>query len=329
MALNSFTVTAPNQALGAGDTLALAVEQYTGVVEQTIDRKSKAVPFIDMRSVRGTATITNQGVGESTLQVVTAGSVPDATSQNQTNNAPALTVDTLVLARTAIPLLDSFQKNFDYASAVGREHGKKIAKFMDNAFFIQAAKAAALTTSAYGALPGFTGGTTKTLAAAGDASDPAALYSALSDLFAAMEDKDVDPSTDDVMVALRPSAFYALLDAEQIVNGTYVSAKGTVMENVKMLKAFGVPVVSSNNVPNTNITAHALSNSRNSNAYNGDFSKLTAVAFAPDALLAGETISLATKVWFSDEVKMWFIDAYLAFGVTPNRNEYAGRIVLP
>jgi hypothetical protein len=144
-----------------------------------------------------------------------------------------------------------------------------------------------------------------------------------------MEDKDVDPGTDDVMVALRPSSFYALLDAEQIVNGTYITSRGTVIENAKMLKAFGVPVVSSNNVPNTNVTAHALSNSRNSNAYNGDFTKLTAVAFSPDALLAGETISLATKVWFSDESKMWFIDAYLSFGVTPNRAEYAGRIIKP
>jgi hypothetical protein len=327
MSLNSFAVTYPNQELGSGDTLALAVEQYTGVVEETIARKSKAAPFIDVRPVRGTATITNQGIGESTIQVVTPGNTPDATSQNQTQNI-SLTVDTLVLARTSLPLLDSFQKNFPYAAAVGREHGKKIAKFYDNAFFIQAAKAAALGSSAYG-LPGHLGGTTKTLGASADATDPAALYAALSDMFASMEDKDVDPATDDVMVALRPASFYALLDAEQIVNGEYITSKGTVIQNVKMLKAFGVPVVSSNNVPNTNVSGHALSNSRNSNAYDGDFSKLTAVAFAPDALLAGETISLATKVWFDDLSKLWFIDAYLSFGVTPNRGEYAGRIVKP
>lgn len=327
MALPTFTPTFPNQALGTGDELALAIEQFTGVVEGTIERKSKAAPFVNVKPVRGTSTITNEGIGESTIQVVTPGAEPDST-KNEANRIN-LTVDTLILARTAIPLLDSFQKNYDFQAEVGREHGKKIAKFYDQAFFIQAAKAAALAGSAYGALDGHAGGTTVTLAAAGDATDPAALLSALNSLFAQMEEKDVEPGTDDVMVALRPASFYVLLDAEQIVNGEYITSRGTKIEGVKMLKALGVPVVSSNNVPNTNITAHELSNTRNSNAYNGDFTKLVAIAFAPNALLAGETISLTPDVWFNKERKAWYVDAYLAFGATPNRAEYAGRIVKP
>lgn len=328
MALDAFTVTRPNQNLGTGDELANAIEEYTGVLQETIERKSKAQPFINIQTVRGTSTITNEGIGESTLQVVTPGTTPDGTSQNQTAQN-SLTVDTLVLARTTLPLLDSFQKRYDFRAAVGREHGKKIAKFSDQAFFIQAAKAAALSASAYGALPGFQGGSTETLADALDATDPAALYTAIANLFTKMEDKDVDPANDDVMLALRPAAFYALMDAEQIVNGTYVTAKGTVIENAKILKAYGVPVVSSNNVPNTNITGHLLSNTRNSNAYDGDFSKLVAVAFAPDALLAGETIGLTPAVFWDEKSKLWFIDAHLAFAVKPDRAEYAGRIVLP
>lgn len=328
MALNAFAPTFPNQNLGEGDELALAIEQFTGVVEGTIERKSKAAPFVNIRPVRGTTTITNEGIGKSTLQVVVPGQTPDATSQNEAARIN-LTVDTLVLARTSIPLLDSFQKNYDFAAEVGREHGKEIAKFTDQAFFIQAAKAAALGSSAYGALPGHLGGSTKTLTAAGDATDPAAMYSALSDLFAAMENKDVDPATDDVMVALRPDVYYTLLNAGEIIDATYITSYGNQVQGAKILKAFGVPVVSSNNVPNTDVTAHPLSNTRNSNAYNGDFTKLVAVAFAPNALLAGETIPLTTAVWYSEESKLWFIDAHLSFGVTPNRAEYAGRIVLP
>jgi hypothetical protein len=328
MALPTFTPTYPNQSLGTGDILALAIAQFTGVVEGTIERKMKARPFIDVRPVRGTSTITNEGIGESTLQVVTPGNTPDGTSGNQAARIN-LTVDTLVLARTNVPLLDSFQKNYDFQSQVGREHGKKIAKFTDQAFFIQAAKAAALGASAYGNLPGHLGGSTVTLANAADATDPAAMYSKLSDLFAMMEGKDVDPAVDDVVVALKPATFYALLDAEQIVNGTYVTSKGTVIEGQKMLKAFGVPVISSNNVPNTVVSGHFLSNARNSNAYDGDFTKLVAVAFSPESLLAGETIPLTTAVWYSEEKKVWFIDAHLSFGVTPNRAEYSGRIVTP
>lgn len=328
MALPTYTPTYPDQQLGTGAVDALTIEQWIGVVESTIERKSKAAPFVNVRPVRGTNTIVSDAIGESTLQVVVPGQTPDGTSQNQRSRI-ALTVDTLVLARTNVPLLATFQTNINFQNEVGREHGKKIAKFYDQAFFIQAAKAAALSASAYGAVPGFQGGTTVTLANAADAVDPAALYSALSDLFAAMEGKDVDPATDDVMVALRPDAYYVLLDAEQIVNGEYTTAAGNVVNGVKLLKAFGVPVVSSNNVPNSNITGHMLSNTANGNAYDGNFTKLVAVAFAPNALLAGETIALTPAVWYSEEKKVWFIDAHLSFGVTPNRAEYAGRIVKP
>lgn len=328
MSLDAFNVVRPNQALGTGDELALVIPEFTGVVEETIARQAKVAPFIDLRSVQGTATITNEGIGESTLSVITPGATPNQTSPNQFNHI-SLTVDTVVLARTTLPLLDVFQKNFDVRSAIAREHGKKISKFYDQSFLIQAAKAAAQGSSSYGALPGHLGGTSITLGSAGDQYDPATMYSAISDLFAGMELKDVDPAADGVMLALRPDIFYALMDAEQIINTEYVTAKGTVISNAKVLKAFGVPVLSSNNVPNTNISGHLLSNSRNSNAYDGDFTKLVAVAFSPDALLAGETIPLESKVFFDDVSKSWYVDAWLSYGVRPNRAEYAGRIVLP
>jgi hypothetical protein len=79
----------------------------------------------------------------------------------------------------------------------------------------------------------------------------------------------------------------------------------------------------------SNIASHELSNARNSNAYNGDFTKHVATAFAPRSLLAGETIPLQSKIFFSDVRKLWFIDAWTAFGVTPNRAEFAANILLP
>lgn len=326
MAILTVTPTLPNQDKGTGDDLALSIEQYTGVVEGTIERKSKISPFINIRPVRGTSTLTNEGIGESTLQVLKKGESPDATT-NQASQV-RVTVDTTVIARNWVAQIDDFQKNYAFKEEIGREHGKLIAKFTDQAFAIMGAQAAARSASAYG-LPGHSGGTTVTAAAAGDVTDPAALYSYLSRMFAEMEEKDVDPQADNVMVALRPKSFYALMDAEQIVNGTYVTAQGIEMPNVKMLKAFGVPVISSMNVPNTNITGHKLSNARNGNAFDGDFTKLAAVAFSPDAMLAGETIPLSTNVWWDDGTKGYYIDAWLAFSAAVNRTEYAGRIILP
>lgn len=327
MALFDSDLTRPNQKLDGTDELELAIEEYTGIVEGTIKRRSKLEGFIPVRTVKGTSTITNFGIGESTLQALVPGEEPDGKPTEFNRNS--LTIDTVVLARNIVPLLDDFQASFNVRSEIGVEHGKKIAKFYDQAFFIQAAKAALAATSTFGALDGHTGGSTETMAAAGDINDPAKLYAGLANLFAKMEAKDVDPANDDVMVALRPDVFYKLLQAEQIINGEYVTAAGTQIKGAKILSAFGVPVISTNDVPRSNITGHLLSNARNSNAYDGDFSKVVATAFSPRALMAGSTIPLTTKVFFDDRSKHWFIDAYLSFAVGPNRREYAGGLLLP
>lgn len=317
--------TLPNQQQGAGDDLALAIEDFTGEVEGTLNRRSVFAPHVNLRPVRGTSTITNEGIGESTLQAIVKGEAPDPTI-NEANRVN-LTVDTTIIARNWVSQIDDFQKNYAFRAEIANEHGKKIAKFTDQAFAIQAAKAAALTASAFD-IPGHQGGTTETLATAADATDPAVLYAALANLFAGMEEKDADPQADNIIVGVRPKQFAALMQAEQIVNGEYVTAQGVTVPNVKILKAFGVPIVSTNNVPNTNVTGHLLSNARNSNAFDGNFSKLVAVAFSPRALLAGETIPLTANAWWDELTKGYYIDAWLAFSATPNRAELAGRIVI-
>jgi hypothetical protein len=140
--------------------------------------------------------------------------------------------------------------------------------------------------------------------------------------------EDVSPKDEDMMIVLRPAEFYTLMDAEQIINGNYVTADGTTREGF-IYKAFGVPVVSTNNLPNTNITDHLLSNAGNGNAYNGDFTKLIGLAFSPRALLAGETIPLTSDVFYDKTYKTWFVDSHMSYGVTTNRHEYAGGIWLP
>lgn len=322
----------PLQNHGTGDVLALAVEEYSGTVEHTIRRRSALEGFVQMKSVTGTTTLTDFAIGETTLGVVTPGTTPDA--QVAEFGKASITVDTVVYARNVLPLLDVFQTSYDARRELGVEHGKSIAKFRDQSFFIQAAKAAGLANSRFkGAaaadLPGFKGGSNVTLTNAGDITDPAMLMSALEALFVQMEEKDVVPREDDVMIALRPKEFYTLQQAEQIVNGTYVTAEGTKLDNVAIFKAYGCPVISSNNIPKTNVTGHFLSNARNANAYDGDFTKLGALAFSPRALLGGETIPLTSDVYYERVEKMWFVDSHLSYAVTPSRAEFAGAIWLP
>ena len=317
MSLDAFGVVRPGQNLGTGPVDANHYPEFTGKVAETIERKSKIAPHVEIQNVQGTTVLSQDGVGESTLGVITPGQTPDQTSPNQFNRI-SMTIDTVVLARTMLPILDVFQKRYDVRSKIAREHGKKIAKLYDESFAIQAIKAGRLTTNKYG-LPGFVPGSQEYFATAGDAYDPARLMAGINNLFAKMGEKDVDAQDDNLILVLRPTAFTALAEAEQIVNGNYINSQGVEMYNTKMLKAFNVPVISSTSLPNTNITTHPLGTE-----FTGDFTKTIGVAFSPEAILAGETIPLQSKVFFDDVSKHHYVDAWLSWGATVNNNAYSG-----
>lgn len=317
----------------AADRLALVIEEFTGMVEGTIARKSILADHVPVRSVKGTATFTNHAVGKSTLQKVTPGAQLDGIKSDFARNA--VTIDTLVAAREFFPLLETFQTQMDTRREVATEQGKEIAKFKDQAFLIQALKAARLTESAYkrptdasGKPAGHFGGNRELLATLADAQDPAKLYVALTNLLVKFENKDVDPRSDDVIIVVRPQFYNTLIQAEQLVNTQYVTSTGNKVNDGWVLKTAGVPVFSSNNLPNSVITGHHLSNAFNGNAYDGDFTKTIAGVFSPRAIMAGETIPLQSDVFYDKMFKSWVVDSHLSFAVGPNRAEYAGEVAL-
>ena len=329
MALDdSYAIVRPGQIGQAGSISATHLEEFTGIVESTIMRKSALKGMIPIRAVKGTSTITNFAVGESTLQKATPGAPIDGTGTDFAKRT--LTVDTVILARAVLPLLETFQTSYDSRKEIGMEHGKKIAKFTDQSFFIQAIKASLLADSAYrgasaaGKPLGHFGGSVETMAAAPDLLDPAKLYAAVANLFVKMENKDVSPQTDDVMIAVRPAQFYTLLQNEQLIDGDYITSDGNSIKTM-LLRAYGVPIVSSVNFPAGSVIAGHLLGA----AFDGDYSKVVATAFSPRALLAGETIPLTTDVFWDKVTKQWFVDAHMAYNVTPNRAEFAGSILIP
>ena len=328
----SYDVTRPNQRHGTGDPLADVTEQFTGTVEGTIKRRSIMAGFVPVRSVRGTSTISNRGISKAKLQKIAPGTTPPPSTEPHTSKI-FLKIDTVIIARNAEPMLDEFQTDFDYQGEVAREQGQEIANMYDETFFIMAAKAALATDSVYGTatqMPGHSGGNKVVLEGANDYKDPAKLYSAIAQLVEKFLEKDVRPNEEDMLLVLPPAAFTALMQSEHIVNGEYVTSAGETLNTKYMFAAFGVPVITSNNaVFGKTITDHLLSNTNNSNAYDGDFTKVIAQMFSPKALLAGSTIPVTSKIFFDDLSKLWFIDSWLAFGVTINRTEYAGVIELP
>ena len=329
----TYNIQRPGQKNDAGAIDALHLEEYTGVVESTIKRFSVLDGMIPFRSVKGTSMITNFAVGQSTLQKVVPGAQLDGTRNDFSKKV--LHVETVLAARNVIPLIEVFQTEYDARKEIGEEHGKLLGKFKDQALFIQAINAGLATDSAYSSAPadgkpaGHFGGSQQTLGAAGDALDPAKMYSAIAGLLTKMELKDVDPRKEGTIIGVKPDVYYTLMQTEQLINGEYVTSEGTKV-NTWMLKTYGVPVVASNNFPGgENIATHFLDTVNNGNSFSGDYSKVVAVALSPRALLAGQTIALTTDVFYDKLSKSWFVDAHEAYSATTNRHEYAGVVLKP
>lgn len=332
MSLDTFVVQTPNKGVGSA-TDNLIVEEFTGMVQGTLLRQSALEGFVTFKGMSGTDTITSNAIGESTVGVLQPGVTPNGT-KNEFGKIK-LTVDTPLFTRASFTLIDTWRTSFDARAEVAKEQGKKLAKIRDVALMTMAVKASLATQSAYangvnGAPAGHFGGSQVVMGSAAAKNDPAALFAAIAALFAEMETKDVDPQNDGVVLALGVKEFYTLLQAEQMINANYVTAAGTKIENAMILKAYGVPVIKSNNyVGGRNITGSLLSNAANGNAYDGDFTKVVATAFSADALLAGELQALQSDVFFDKVSKHWFADSWQSYGVTTDRHEFAGSILIP
>lgn len=336
--------------IDSGNVNPLYIEQYGGEVEHRFLKDSFMRQFFKFKSVRGTDTITNDRIGSTSLQKVARGVRP--TDSAPTFDNISIKVDTIVLARTNQFLLDDFLEHIDTRKEVGIEHGKEIGKFFDESFIVQAIKACQITNQDPAAVKsggweqavtggtsskpaniirtapnGFQGGSVVILDNVGDEKDPEILELAIQDLCQTIEEKDVDIM--EAVLLMRPEQYYTLLKNDKLLDKDFSTSNGDYA-NGKVLKANGVRIQVTNRFPtqaDVGVT-HFLSNAGNGNAYDATQADVNCkvLLLMPKALLAGETIPLTSKVYYSDIELQWFIDSYLAYGVTPNRAEMAGGI---
>jgi hypothetical protein len=315
-------VTVAGSTTGALDNLDLYIDEYAGEVEKRFVKKSIIRQFVPVRPVRGTDTITNDVMGSTTLKAVGRGAKrvdPDEAGFDKIT----LTVDTIILARNQVALLDQFQNRYDVRMELGQDHGKEIGKFFDEAFIIQGVKCSNLTTvGENGTATGITNGISNsvTLTSAGDEADPDKLQRGIEDVCQKIEEGDVDLEGGVILVA--PAEYYTLLRNDRLINSQYSTANGDFAEGT-ILKSCGLPLIKTNRIPSAAVTDHKLGSAYNVSAAEA---KCKALVLLPKSLLAGESIPLTSDVWYNKEELQWFIDSYLAFGVTPNRHDQCGGV---
>lgn len=320
----------PGQEFQQGEVDALFIEQFGGIVEGTIVKKSIMESFLNWRTVRGTNQITNYRNGDTTLQKLGAGANPQPTPVDFDNIS--VKVDTVMLARNAVFTLDDIQNNYDAKKQLAEEQGKVLGKFIDNVGLIKGIKAARQIagdgTGGTTKLPsGWFGGTQANLAAANDELDPLKLQYKIEEAVFGIQEKDIDPTDEGMVIYVRPQQYWALYRNDKLVSTDYSTGNGNYAQGM-VLKSVGLPIVTTNRLPKAAITDHPLSNSANANAYNlsADEAKAVALIMSPRAVLAGASIPLQSDMYWDKQTKSWFIDSWIALGATENNPAFAAVV---
>lgn len=305
----------------------LMLEEYGGEVESQFAKSSIMQQYVKIRPVRGTDTITNNRVGRTTLKKLTPGVRPPA--DNTPFGKVSLTVDTVILARDNRSMLNEFQTHFDARMELAQDHGKEIGKFFDQAFIIMAIKGSLAAAPVLGdgtaSKQSIGAGKNVTLSAVGDENDPDKLAEAITSILVSMEEEEIP--TEEAVVMVRPTRFQTLLNNNKLLSRDFAAGNGDFAKGI-MYEINGARIVKSARIPTAAIANHDLSNEQNGYAYDLSAAQARAVAIIlhPKGLMAGETIPLTSDIWFSKEEKQWFIDSWLAFGVTVNRPDVCGAV---
>lgn len=300
----------------------LMLDEYGGEIQNQFAKAAIMREFVPVRPVRNTDTIVNNRVGRTELQALVPGVRPNANST--AFGKVALTVDTVILARDNRSMLNEFQTHFDARMELARDHAKELGKFFDEAFIIMAIKGS--HQAAPSGLNGAIGaGKAVELAAADDDLDPDLLADAISDIITQMEEEDIDVS--DLVVFVRPTHYKVLKDNDKLLSRDFAAGNGDYAKGI-IYEIDGARIVKTARIPTAAVTDHELSNANNGNAYDltAEEADAVAVIMHPKSLMAGETIPLTSDIWFSREEKQWFIDSFLAFGVTVGRPDVCGTV---
>lgn len=332
--------------IDSGNINPLYMDQHFGAMERRFLNKSFFRAWLNIKPVRGTDTLTNPRMGTVQLQKLQRGI--RATDHSPTFDNISIKVDTIILARSTEFVLEEFQASYQTRTEIGDEQGKELAKFFDEACVGQAVKAAQVTVvhpdgSKDGGWEGLTptniertapeghrGGTCVVLAGATDHNDPDLLEAAMRKVITSLKKKEVDP--EELVWLLDHDRHEVLQGNESLIHRDLNGFNNGSFSMATVERVAGVMLWPNNRMPSEvnvkGVNDHHLSNAGNQWAYNNtaNDTKCVACLMHPKALLAGETIPATTEVFRDPKDKMWYIDAWMSFAVTPNRAEVAGGV---
>jgi hypothetical protein len=310
--MSAFTPSRIGQVNGAGDATAIFLKVFGGEVLAALYAKNKTMDKHLVRTISNGKSAQFPVSGKGTASYHTPGA--ELTGSAINHNERVITIDAKLVADRFIADIDEAMNHYEIRSLYSNDIGEALARKWDQNVLntgVLAARAAATVT-------GEDGGTVITAATAD--TDGAALRDAIYDAVESFAEKNVDTSSETWMY-LRPAQYYILIDDPKLVNKDYSSGNGGIDSGV-VLRVAGVPLVMTNNLPVTDLSADASFATK----YQGDFSTTVGLLMKRQAVGTVKLMELNTEIERSVRHQGTLMVGSYAVGSGILRPEFAAEI---
>lgn len=316
----------------SGEAQSLAFEKFTGQIKRAYVNLMGMMSYFDLQQVQGTNSVSNKYLGTTEVQALAPGK--DVRGAQAEFDKNSLVIDTTVIARNVVGMLDDVQDDIMVKGKLAEEQVTAIKKLEDRMLLQQCIYGALINNKvARNGVPRVKGhGFSVALKDEGfNVDDPTRILSFVEMVLEEAVLQDLDLSK--ITIAMPWPVFNSLRDAERVCDARY-NTYGAAGVTGFVLKSYNVPVVPTNHFPNKNrdhididggVSEHHLL-SKPTNGYRYDVTTdqeaCVFVMFGNEGLLVGRSIALTGEIWWNQANKTWYIDSYLAEGAIPDRWEH-------
>lgn len=303
------------------------IEEHLGIVDKTFTYSSQLANVMNVRSLRGT----NQARIDRFGDVKVGGrKTGQPLVQSRVNNDKMIAVvDTVLYLRHEFDKFDEWTTNLDTRREIAELDGIALAKLLDQACLIQAAKCADFVVPA-GLEGSFHPGIKQPVTIAGTVASAEAdadlLVAAHRKSLEALINRDLaDMVYSEAITFVDPAIFTILLEHKKLMNVEF-QALGGVNDYARSRIAIlnGVRVVETPRVPTAAITDHPLGSAFNVTA---DEAKRRMITLIPSkTLVVLQVHPLTADFWEDKREFSWVLDTYQSYNIAQRRPDTAAIV---
>lgn len=295
-----------------GDDRALFLKKFSGLILTAFREKTKFLSRHIVQTIDSGKAAQFPATGKATASYHVPGT--ELLGQKINHAERVITIDDLLVADAFIPEIDLAMSHYEYRREYAYQLGAALARAFDKnvaRVMLQAARSSATVA-------GGNGGTTITEPNA--KTDAQALVDAIFAAAQALDEKDVPE--EDRYCFVRPAEYNLLVNSDIKAINRDFGGKGSVADGV-IVDVAGIPIVKTNNLPNTDETADDSVRAE----YRGDWSGVAALVAHRSAAGTVKLLDLSTRVDYDPRRLGWLAVAKYAIGHGILRPESAVEIV--